>query len=117
MQTLQDLGQALTTRRRDLGLRQAAVAQQAGISAETLSRLERGRIAEFGARKLLAVLAVLGLELGLTPRGQSGTLDELRLERQRAGTPNPSTLAANKPARQPRQNRSPTRRPHPEDGA
>ncbi len=86
MQTLQELGQAASARRRALGLRQAAVAQQAGVTAESLSRFERGRSAEFGSRKLLAVLAVLGLELEFVVAGQSGMLDELRRERQRAGT-------------------------------
>jgi HTH-type transcriptional regulator / antitoxin HipB len=86
MQTLQELGQAASARRRSLGLRQAAVAQQAGVTPESLSRFERGRSAEFGARKLLAVLAVLGMELDFVVAGQSGTLDELRRERQRAGT-------------------------------
>jgi transcriptional regulator with XRE-family HTH domain len=61
------------------------VAERAGITAETLSRFERGRTAEFGARKLLAVLAVLGMELDLATAGQSGTLDELRRERNGAG--------------------------------
>ena len=66
-------------------LRQAAVATQAGITAESLSRFERGRSAEFGARKLLAVLAVLDMELDVVAAGQSGTLDELRRERNRTG--------------------------------
>jgi len=86
MQTLQELGEAVGARRRAMKLRQAAVAAQAGISAESLSRFERGRCAEFGARKLLAVLAVLGMELDMVAAGQSGTLDELRRERNSAGT-------------------------------
>lgn len=86
MQTLQELGEAIATRRHALGLRQGTVAAQAGITAETLSRFERGRSAEFGARKLMAVLAVLGMELDFLTMGQAGTLDELRLERNRAGT-------------------------------
>jgi len=64
-----------------LGLKQGAVATQAGITQELLSRVERGRLSEFGARKLLAVLAVLGLELQFTAAGASGSLDELRKER------------------------------------
>jgi hypothetical protein len=50
----------------------------------TLSRFERGRSPEFGARKLLAVLAVLGMELDPVLTGQSGTLDDLRRERNQA---------------------------------
>ena len=60
------------------------VAEQAGLTPESLSRFERGRSAEFGARKLLAVLAVLGMELDIIPTGQAGTLDELRRERNQA---------------------------------
>jgi len=86
MQTLRELGAAVAARRQELGMQQGAVAAQAGITAETLSRFERGRAAEFGARKLLAVLAVLGMELDFLTEGQSGTLDELRRERNQAGT-------------------------------
>ena len=84
MQTLQELGEAVALRRKALGLRQQAVAGQAGITPESLSRFERGRGAEFGTRKLLAVLAVLGMELSIIPTGQAGTLDELRRERHQS---------------------------------
>lgn len=84
MQTLQEVGEAVAQRRKALGLRQQVVAAQAGVSPESLSRFERGRGAEFGARKLLAVLAVLGMELNLIPIGQAGTLDELRRERNQS---------------------------------
>lgn len=84
MQTLQELGEAVAARRKALGLKQGLVAAQAGITAESLSRFERGRGAEFGSRKLLAVLAVLGMELNVVPTGQAGTLDELRRERNQA---------------------------------
>lgn len=81
MKTLQDLGKSIAGRRKQLGLQQREVAALAGITAESLSRFERGRSAEFGARKLLAVLAVLGAELEVVNEGQAGNLDELRLER------------------------------------
>lgn len=84
MQTIQELGEAVAARRHALGLQQGAVAAQAGITAETLSRFERGRAAEFGARKLLAVLAVLGMEIDFFKMGQAGNLDELRRERSQA---------------------------------
>jgi transcriptional regulator with XRE-family HTH domain len=75
------MGQAVATQRKLLGLRQGEVAAQAGVTQELLSRFENGRLSEFGSRKLLAVLAVLGLELSLTKVGTSGSLDELRRER------------------------------------
>jgi len=81
MQTLQELGQSLAERRKALGLKQGYVAEQCGLSQALLSRLERGQLSEFGSRKLLAVLAVLGLELTFTEVGKVGTLDELRRER------------------------------------
>ena len=68
-------------RRKALKYRQSAVAAQAGITPETLSRFEQGRTAEFGARKLLAVLAVLGMEVEVVEKGSAGSLDELRKER------------------------------------
>ncbi len=66
---------------KQLGLKQGDVAAQAGITPESLSRFERGRVAEFGARKLLAVLAVLGAELEVVTQSQADNLDELRRER------------------------------------
>lgn len=84
MQTLLELGEAVAARRRSRGLKQGAVATLAGVSQETLSRFERGKLAEFGARKLLAVLAVLGLEIDFTETVPSGSLDELRRERGRS---------------------------------
>ena len=81
MQTLQELGEAVAARRKQLGLKQGDVAAMAGVTAESLSRFERGRAAEFGTRKLLAVLAVLGAELDVMAQGQAGNLDELRRER------------------------------------
>jgi HTH-type transcriptional regulator/antitoxin HipB len=81
MKTLQELGEAVATSRRVAGLTQEEVAVQAGITREALLRFERGQVPEFGARKLLAVLAVLGMEIDFTQVGMSGSLDELRRER------------------------------------
>lgn len=81
MQTVRELGEAVATRRRGLGLRQGDVAACAGITQESLSRFERGRLTEFGSRKLLAVLAALGMELEFAEVGAAGSLDELRRER------------------------------------
>ena len=81
MKMLQELGKAVAERRKTLKYRQSVVARQAGITPETLSRFEQGRVAELGARKLLAILAVLGMEIQFTEEGMSGSLDELRKER------------------------------------
>jgi HTH-type transcriptional regulator/antitoxin HipB len=86
LQTLQELGATVAVRRKLLGLKQGDVAAQAGVTPESLSRFERGRTAEFGSRKLLAVLAVLGAELDVVAQGQAGDLDALRRERAQPGT-------------------------------
>lgn len=83
MQTLQEMGETVASRRRALGLKQQDVAAKAGISPESLSRFERGRLPELGTRKLLSLLAVLGMELDVVLHRQAGMLDELRVERAR----------------------------------
>ena len=93
MQTLSELGLAVAQRRKSLGLKQADVATLAGVAAESLSRFERGRSAEFGSRKLLAVLAVLDAELSVTATGHAGNLDSLRQERAVAILPGSAAQA------------------------
>ncbi|UUM22191.1 hypothetical protein [Mycoavidus sp. SF9855] len=44
------------------------MAVQSGITQESLARFERGHVSEFGSRKLLAVLAVLGMSFTLLKR-------------------------------------------------
>ena len=84
MQVLTELGEAVAARRKALKLSQSEVANRTGLTRETLVRFERGQLSEFGSRKLLAVLAVLGLEISFTELGTAGTLDELRRERSGA---------------------------------
>ncbi|MDD5262054.1 MAG: helix-turn-helix domain-containing protein [Methylacidiphilales bacterium] len=80
MQTTQELGDLVARRRHELKLKQKDVANRAGLTPGLLSRLERGHLPEFGVRKLMALLAVLGLELQATESGTAGNLDELRKE-------------------------------------
>ena len=81
MRTLGELGEAVAARRKALKLHQSEVAKRSGLTRESLVRFERGQLTEFGSRKLLAVLAVLGMEMSFVEAGKSGTLDELRHER------------------------------------
>jgi transcriptional regulator with XRE-family HTH domain len=81
MQTLNELGKAVAQKRRELRMQQADLASRSGITQESLSRFERGRSAELGARKLLRILAVLGMEIEFVKTGTAGTLDDLRRER------------------------------------
>jgi transcriptional regulator with XRE-family HTH domain len=80
MQTTQELGGLVASRRKELKLKQTDLARRAGLTPESLSRLERGHLAEFGVRKLMSLLAVLGMELQVVESGTTGNLDELRKE-------------------------------------
>ena len=73
MQTLPELGEAVAAKRKALKMSQTEVAKRTGLTRETLVRFERGQLSEFGSRKLLAVLAVLGLEISFTEVGRSGS--------------------------------------------
>lgn len=81
MNTLAELGEAVAARRKTLKMSQSEVAARSGLTKGYLGYFERGQLTEFGSRKLLAVLAVLGMEISFTEVGAAGTLDELRRER------------------------------------
>lgn len=81
MKSLLELGEAVAVRRKERHLTQAELARHAGVTRELVARFEGGRVTEFGARKLMAVLAVLGLEMTFAGANASGSLDELRRER------------------------------------
>lgn len=66
--TVVELGAAVREARRAIGLRQADLAGLSGVGVRFLSELERGKpTCEIG--RVLQVLARLGLELWLRPRG------------------------------------------------
>jgi transcriptional regulator with XRE-family HTH domain len=80
MKTTAEIGQLLALRRKKLGIKQKDLAAFAGIPGASLSRLENGRLPEFGVRKLISLLTVLGLELDMRPANAAGNMDELRKE-------------------------------------
>lgn len=80
MKTTAEIGSRLALRRKQLGIKQKDLAAAAGIPGASLSRLENGRLPEFGVRKLISLLTVLGLELEMCPTDAAGNLDELRKE-------------------------------------
>lgn len=79
---LSDLGTVLKNARKQRKLTLQDLSAQTGVHYTTLSELERGRMTEFGVRKLMRVAATLGLELNLRPAGQSYTLDDVASERR-----------------------------------
>jgi transcriptional regulator with XRE-family HTH domain len=83
MNTLHSLGRAVAELRLKRGLTQKQLAALCGLGQSTLARFETGGVAEFGSRKLLRLLEVLGHEMSFTPRNSGFTLDDALAERQR----------------------------------
>lgn len=83
MNTLPDLGLAVARLRKEHRMTQKELAQLSGMGQSTLARFETGGVAEFGSRKLLRLLEVLGHEMSYVPMNRSFTLDDALAERQR----------------------------------
>ena len=82
MNNLTDLGRAVASLRKQRKMTQKELASLSGLGQSTLARFETGGVPEFGARKLLRVLEVLGYEVSLTPGRRTFTLDDALAERQ-----------------------------------
>ena len=64
---IQELGKAIRNGRTRRGLTQAQLAEQAGLSRNTLNRLENGLFPDLGVKKAEAILEKLGMELTVKP--------------------------------------------------
>ena len=64
---IQELGRAVRDGRTARGLTQAALAAEAGLSLNTLNRLENGLFPDLGMKKAAALLQKLGMELSIKP--------------------------------------------------
>lgn len=71
------LGRRVRTVRIRLGLRQTDVAARAGVSQDTVSKLELGRIGRLQVSTVRSVLAALEMELRLDAAWRGGELDRL----------------------------------------
>lgn len=74
---LEEIGEKIREARKTQKLSQAAVGKLLGMSRATISGVENGTISEIGVRKLMALCAVLGLELIALPKRSRPTLQEL----------------------------------------
>jgi DNA-binding XRE family transcriptional regulator len=63
MYSLQELSQAVRTRRADIGLTQATVAKLSGLSRATVNAVEKGSIQDLSLKRATKLLAVLGLQV------------------------------------------------------
>jgi len=64
---IQELGRAVRDGRNARGITQAALAAEAGLSLNTLNRLENGVFPDLGIKKAGAILEKLGMELSVNP--------------------------------------------------
>lgn len=88
--TVVALGKQLQARRKALKKTQAEIGAETGLRQEVLSRLERGRLADFSVSKLLRLVQALDLEITLTPSGiRQPTLETLLAERQTGANTGP----------------------------
>ena len=71
VQALRDIGAQIRAARRRQALRIDDAASLCGVSVDLLSRLENGK-GSVGTDKVLQVLAGLGLELFVAPKGHAG---------------------------------------------
>lgn len=102
---LADLGAEVARLRKAKGWTQKELGAMANMGQSTLARFETGQVAEFGSRKLLRLLELLGRRLVTVDVSQPFTLDDaLEQRREEAGADRgPGTLNSGSPrAGQPR---------------
>ena len=77
-----EIGLAVRDARKQRKLTQQQLGALLGMSRATISGIETGRIAEVGIRKVLALCAVLDLEITVGKRRPYPTLQELRQQQR-----------------------------------
>lgn len=82
MKNLAELGRAVAELRKQRHMTQKELASLSGLGLSTLARFETGGVAEFGSRKLLRLLEVIGYEMSFTLGRRDFTLDDALAERQ-----------------------------------
>lgn len=80
IKALADIGAQIRAMRKHQGLRIDDAASLCGVSVDLLSRLENGK-GSVGTDKVLMVLAGLGLELLVAPKGHIGLRELLQREK------------------------------------
>ncbi len=83
LSSLSDLGHEVARLRKAKGLTQKQLGELTGLGQSTLARFETGQVSEFGSRKLMRLLEVLGYELAVTPAQPLFTLEDALEQRRR----------------------------------
>lgn len=82
---LSELGREVARLRNEKGMTQRELSALSGLAQPTLARFESGKVAEFGSRKLMLLLEVLGYGLTVSAAPQQFTLDDALAERRLEG--------------------------------
>ena len=82
---LSELGREVARLRNEKGMTQRELSALCGLAQPTLARFETGRVAEFGSRKLMLSLEVMGYGLTVSAAPQQFTLDDALAERRLEG--------------------------------
>jgi transcriptional regulator with XRE-family HTH domain len=82
LHTLAEVGQALQQARLKKRLSQEELAQRAGVSRVTLSRMETAAKGDMSLAALLRLARALGYELRMVERGRQRTLSDVLTEQQ-----------------------------------
>ncbi len=82
---LSELGREVARLRNEKGMTQRELSALCGLAQPTLARFEAGRVAEFGSRKLMLLLEVMGYGLTVSAAPQQFTLDDALAERRLEG--------------------------------
>ena len=83
MQNLAEVGHALRQARLQKRLTQEELAERAGVSRVTLSRMETAAKTDMSLAALVRLAGALGCELRLVERGRQRTLLDVLAEQQR----------------------------------
>jgi transcriptional regulator with XRE-family HTH domain len=75
-----ELGSLIRDRRQEAGLTAMEAADLAGVSRRLLLEVERGKRPNVGFAAVMRILALLGLELDVRPRGLPGARSTRRPE-------------------------------------
>lgn len=79
-----EVGKKIAEIRKEKGWKQADLARECGVSRTLLSELERGTASDVGMRKVMRILAQLGVCLEVVPRRRP-TLDEVLRQHEEMG--------------------------------
>ena len=77
--SLESIGASIRRARLVKGLTQAQLADLTGLSRTTINQVERGRVADLGIRKIVAVADRVGLVVGVSPAARPMSPDPFRI--------------------------------------